>query len=73
MKKFLALGCASMFLFASCNSDDTPTCRTCNSQFTISFQLCKQNNGNASVNGEDTGVGYAVYLDGLVNEGVECN
>jgi hypothetical protein len=73
MKKLLGVAFTSILLFTSCKGDDTPDCRICNSELTISFQLCKESNGNASVNGEDTEVGYAVYLDGLVNEGVECN
>lgn len=73
MKKILAIAGVSFLLFISCKDDDTPDCRTCNSQTTISFELCKESNGNASVNGEDTGVSYAIYLEGLINEGVECN
>jgi len=62
-----------MFLFYSCKDDDAADCRTCSSEITVSFQLCKESNGNASVNGQDTGVSYTIYLDGLVNEGVSCN
>ena len=73
MKQLFAVAVISIFLFLSCKGDDTPACRSCNSEVTTSFELCKESNGNASVNGEDTGVSYAVYLDGLVAEGVSCN
>ncbi|WP_339610490.1 hypothetical protein [uncultured Planktosalinus sp.] len=73
MKQTLLLTGLSFLFFISCKSDDTPECRRCSSELTTSFDLCKENNGNASVNGEDTGVSYAIYLEGLINEGVSCN
>jgi hypothetical protein len=73
MKKvFFILSIFSILVF-SCKSDDTPDCRTCSSEITPPFELCKESNGNASVNGEDTGVKYNIYREGLLNEGVSCN
>lgn len=73
MKKALACVGISIIMFTSCKDDDAADCRTCSSEITTSFELCKESNGNASVNGENTGVSYAVYLDGLIAEGVSCN
>jgi hypothetical protein len=73
MKKFAFLFLCVVTVCLSCKSDDSPTCTTCSSELTPPFELCKESNGNASVNGENTGVEYAIYLDGLVSEGVSCN
>ncbi len=72
MKKypFFALFIITLF---SCKDDDTPTCTICSSELTPAFELCKENNGNASVNGENTGVAYNIYLEGLLEEGTSCN
>lgn len=59
------------FLFISCGDDDSVSCVTCQSEITPEFVLCNQG-GNATVNGEDTGVSYNVYLEDLNAEGVEC-
>jgi len=59
-------------LFFSCNEDETVTCTTCNSPETLSFEVCRESNGNASVNGEDTDTNYEVYLDGLIAAGANC-
>jgi hypothetical protein len=59
--------------FLSCGDDDTVSCVTCSTSFTDEFVLCNESNGNASVNGEDTGVSYAVYLQDLQQDGVNCN
>jgi len=73
MKKvFFILSIFSLLVF-SCKSDDTVVCSNCSSEITPQFELCKEANGNASVNGEDTGVKYNIYREGLVNEGVSCN
>lgn len=58
--------------FYSCKEDDSRTCINCSSAQTPSFELCRESNGNASVNGEDTGTEYEVYLDGLVDAGSSC-
>ncbi len=73
MKQLFAVAGISFLFFLSCKSDDTADCRSCNSDVTTSFELCNESNGNASVNGQDTGVSYSVYLDGLIAEGVSCN
>lgn len=73
MKQMIAVLGFSSLLFISCQEDDTPECRSCTSEITTSFELCKESNGNASINGEDTGVDFAIYLDELVSEGVNCN
>jgi len=56
----------------SCNEDDSVTCTTCNSPQTTSFEVCRDSNGNASVNGEDTGTNYDVYIAGLEEAGATC-
>ena len=61
------------FTFLACGDDDTVSCVTCSADFTDEFLLCNESNGNASVNGEDTGVSYAVYLHDLQQDGVECD
>jgi hypothetical protein len=71
-KVFYILSICSLMVF-SCKSDDAPDCRSCSSEITTPFELCKEANGNASVNGQDTGTKYNIYLEGLVNEGVSCN
>lgn len=73
MKKELILLFVISLFVVSCKSDDAVVCTSCSSEITTPFQLCKEGNGNASVNGQDTGVKYNIYLEGLVNEGVSCN
>lgn len=59
--------------FFSCNEDEQRTCITCNSDLTTPFELCREGDGNASVNGENTGVSYDAHLAGLEETGVICN
>ena len=59
-------------LVLSCKDDDSARCQTCSQPQTLDFTLCEEGDGNASVNGENTGVPYGVYLDGLLQEGVTC-
>ncbi|MEZ4778071.1 MAG: hypothetical protein R2786_01655 [Flavobacteriaceae bacterium] len=65
-----------IFLFAglcfSCKKDDSHTCTTCNSSQTFEFEVCRESNGNAFVNGEDTGTNYDVYIAGLEEAGATC-
>ena len=56
----------------ACNKDDDRTCRFCSSDQTPEFELCKESNGNASVNGEDTGTNYEAYFSDLVEAGANC-
>ncbi len=73
MKKIVAVSLFITFsIMISCSDDKSRTCTTCNSPQTTSFELCQESNGNASVNGEDTGVSYAVYLADLEADGTVC-
>lgn len=71
MKKTIFFLLLATALF-SCGDDDERTCRFCSSDQTPEFELCQESNGNASVNGEDTGTNYQAYLDGLVEAGANC-
>lgn len=65
----------SLFFFASlisCKKDDDKTCSTCRSELTPSFELCRESNGNASVNGQDTGTDYDLYITDLQLAGTSC-
>lgn len=62
----------SMLALTACKDDDTPSCTQCNSENTIPFEVCREGNGNASVNGEDTGTNYDVYISGLEDAGASC-
>jgi hypothetical protein len=62
----------TLFFLESCKKDDEVTCISCSSEITMTFTLCREANGNASVNGEDTGTPYDVYYQGLVEEEVTC-
>jgi len=67
---FLVLA-VGLFIFA-CKEDDSRSCISCSSDQTPTFELCRESNGNASVNGEDTGTQYEVYLAGLEEVGTTC-
>jgi len=73
MKKSLLIlsGFLSLFVL-SCKKDDGVSCVTCTSEATTAFELCKESDGNASVNGENTNTPYHVYLNDLEEEGVLC-
>ena len=65
----------TLFIIAivlSCSEEDSVSCTTCNSPQTTSFEVCKESNGNASVNGEDTGTNYNIYIEGLEEAGATC-
>ncbi len=70
VRDLFIVGC--FFLLISCSKDDKVACISCASENTPVFELCKESNGNASVNGEDTGVKYEVYLANLQETGVQC-
>ncbi|MGB0789538.1 MAG: hypothetical protein ACPG7E_07370 [Marinirhabdus sp.] len=73
MKFFLfALILIAAVPLAMCKDDDARTCTVCDSEDTQRFELCRETNGRATVNGEDTGVGYDVYFAGLQEVGVQC-
>ena len=59
-------------LLFSCKKDDSVTCTTCNSPDTLNFEICKETDGNASINGENTGVSYDLYIIDLQESGARC-
>ncbi|MDP2686862.1 MAG: hypothetical protein Q8O62_06550 [Aequorivita sp.] len=67
---FILLLC-SLFFF-SCKKDDGVSCTSCSSPETASFQVCKESDGNASVNGQNTGTPYNTYISGLEQAGASC-
>lgn len=56
----------------SCKKDDAGGCTTCTSAETMPFEVCEERDGNAWVNGENTGTDYDIYLADLMRVGVEC-
>ncbi|PHS67343.1 MAG: hypothetical protein COB12_04150 [Flavobacterium sp.] len=70
--KRVFIGIAIVFFVFSCKKEDSVTCTSCNSPQTQSFEVCRESNGNASVNGEDTGTSYDVYIAGLEEAGASC-
>lgn len=46
---------------------------TCSSIETGPFEICNENDGTASINGQNTGTPYDEYLSGLQESGAECN
>jgi len=70
-KTSLIILLCSLFVF-SCKKDDGVSCTTCSSPETSDFQVCKESDGNASVNGQNTGTSYETYIAGLVDAGAEC-
>lgn len=73
MKKtslIIAIAC-SLSIF-SCKKDDGISCTNCSSPETSDFQVCKQKDGNASVNGQNTGTPYDTYISGLEQAGASC-
>ncbi|MBT0607116.1 hypothetical protein [Aequorivita echinoideorum] len=71
MKKLFFFAVLSLIL--SCNNDDGRSCTTCSSEVTANFELCEESNGTASVNGENTGVQYDIYIYNLIETGVSCD
>ncbi len=72
MKPFIIFLLISAALFTSCKDDDSRSCTICNSEVTANFELCQESNGNASVNGEDTGTDYDLYFENLQSAGTTC-
>lgn len=73
MKKFIfLLAVFSVLSVFSCKKDDGITCITCSSPETSNFQVCEENNGNASVNGQNTGTPYEIYMQDLKLAGASC-
>lgn len=71
MKNSILLLLLLIFCF-SCKKDDSPSCVLCSSSETLQFEVCREGNGNASVNGQDTGTAYDQYLTDLEATGVSC-
>ncbi len=71
MKKTALLILISMIMI-TCKEDDSRSCTTCNSPQTQEFEVCEDGDGNASVNGEDTGVRYDIYISDLIAAGATC-
>lgn len=73
MKKYSLFIAIAFFLsIFSCKKDDSISCTTCASPDTASFQVCEENDGNASVNGQNTGTPYDTYISGLEQAGASC-
>lgn len=62
----------TLLTLISCKSDDGSSCTVCQSDQTMAFDVCRDSNGNASVNGENTGTDYDVYIADLVSAGASC-
>lgn len=71
MNKTILIIAFSLSIIA-CKKEDSVTCTTCNSPQTTPFEVCKEGDGNASVNGENTGTNYDVYITGLEEAGATC-
>lgn len=56
----------------SCKKDDGESCTTCSSPETMSFEVCQRSDGNAWVNGQNTGTDYNTYIRGLEEAGATC-
>ena len=72
MKVILRFALIPMAFLWSCKDDDSRTCIRCSSDQSPSFEVCRESDGNASVNGEDTDTDYDQYLQGLRDAGATC-
>lgn len=73
MKQFsLFIAIIFSLIIVSCKKDDGVSCTSCSSPETASFQVCKESDGNASVNGQNTGTPYNTYISGLEQAGASC-
>ncbi|EDM45308.1 hypothetical protein SCB49_05862 [unidentified eubacterium SCB49] len=59
-------------LFSSCKKDEERICATCTSDLTATFEVCREADGTASVNGENTETDYDTYISGLQETGASC-
>ncbi|NND63058.1 MAG: hypothetical protein HKN48_07660 [Flavobacteriaceae bacterium] len=62
-----------VFGLGGCKDDDSRSCTTCDSPETLSFEVCRESNGNASVNGQDTETNYDLYIADLEEAGANCS
>ena len=72
MKKISIIAIACILSIFSCKKDDGVSCTTCSSSETTDFQVCEESDGNASVNGQNTGTAYDTYIAGLEQAGASC-
>jgi len=72
MKLLIGLSCLVLVTFFSCKEDDSRSCTRCSSEQSPAFEVCRESDGNASVNGEDTNTDYDLYLQGLRDAGATC-
>ncbi|ARV11881.1 hypothetical protein [Gilvibacter sp. SZ-19] len=72
MKYVFFFAATAALSLGSCKEDDV-ACVTCDNELTQSFTLCREANGDASVNGQDTDTDYDVYLSNLTQQGTSCN
>ncbi len=61
-----------MLIINSCKDDDSQSCTICDSPQTTPFEVCEDNDGNAVVNGENTGTRYDIYIANLEEAGATC-
>ena len=59
-------------MYFSCKDDEGGGCTSCSSLQTLPFEVCENGDGNATVNGENTGVSYSTYIDELIEAGANC-
>jgi len=60
------------WLLVACGEDDNRSCTICSSDQTEEFEVCRESNGEASVNGEDTATDYDVYIADTEAAGAAC-
>lgn len=74
MTPYIKIFCYTVLVasLVSCSDDGEKSCTTCTSEFIQAFELCRESNGDASVDGENTGTNFEVYLQGLQETGVVC-
>ena len=68
----LGVTLVALLALIGCKSDDGRSCTVCQSDQTAAFDVCRESNGNASVNGENTGTDYDVYIADLISAGASC-
>ena len=71
-KSYLLFAIVFTLSLFSCKKDDSVSCITCSSPETSDFQLCEEKDGNASVNGQNTGTPYGIYIQNLEKAGASC-
>jgi hypothetical protein len=71
-KLILVVACCFFAAIYSCKKDDSRSCISCSSPQTTAFEVCEESDGTASVNGENTGTAFDVYVAGLQDAGANC-